>query len=98
MTRSPITTLRRSAPVTAGLLSAVVLAAAPVGCQNLVVVFDLRRYAWTGGRHAARSYSWISPPRTLRRRIRTAVESVTGAVMPSSWSGGRRFLARCGGT
>ena len=40
--------------------------------------------------HAARSYSWISPPRILRRRIRAA-RSVTVAVVISSASGGRRF-------
>jgi hypothetical protein len=32
------------------------------------------------GRHAARSYSWISPPRTFRRRILAAIRSVTRAV------------------
>ena len=37
----------------------------PVGFHNLVAVSDLQRYGWAGGGHAARSYSWISPPRTL---------------------------------
>jgi hypothetical protein len=31
--------------------------------------------------HAARSYSWISPPRILRRRIHAAARSVTVAVV-----------------
>jgi hypothetical protein len=41
--------------------------------------------------HAARSYSWISPPGILRRRIRAAARSVTVAVVMSPASGGRRF-------
>jgi hypothetical protein len=36
-----------------------------VGFHDLVIVFDLQRYGWAAGRHAARSYPWISPPRTL---------------------------------
>jgi len=31
----------------------------PVGFQYLVIESDLRRYGWTGDRHAVRSYSWI---------------------------------------
>jgi hypothetical protein len=67
-----------------------------VGCHNLEMVSDLQRYSWTADRHAVRSYSLISPPRTLWRRIRAVARSVTGAVVMSSQSGGRRFLARCG--
>ena len=33
--------------------------------------------------HAARSYSWISPPKTFRRRIFAVVRSVTAAVVMS---------------
>jgi hypothetical protein len=49
-----------------------------------------------GGHHAACSYSVISLPRTLRRRICAVARSVmvTGAI--SSAPGGRRFQARCG--
>jgi hypothetical protein len=32
--------------------------------------------------HAACSYSWISPPRTSRRRIRAVARLVTGAMVP----------------
>ena len=46
--------------------------------------------------HAACSYSWISPPKTFRRRVFAVVRSVTAAVAMSSQSGGRRFRARCG--
>jgi hypothetical protein len=35
-----------------------------VGFHNLVTVCDLQRHGWTDGRHAARPYSWISPPKT----------------------------------
>src|SRR5215470_10208091 len=68
----------------------------PVGFQYLVIVSDLRRYGWAGDRHAASSYSWISPPRIFRRRIRAVARLVTGTVTLSPLSGGRRFLARCG--
>ena len=44
--------------------------------HNLVAASDLQRRSWAGGGHAACSYSWISPPRTLRRRI-LAVRPVT---------------------
>ena len=71
-------------------------AARPVGFRNLVIFSDLEQHGWAGDCHAARSYSWISPPRTLWRRIRAAARSVTGAVRMSLQSGGRRFLARCG--
>ena len=67
-----------------------------VGFQYLIIVSDLQRWGWADDSHAARSYSWISPPRTLRRRIRAVAGSVTGAAGMSSQSGGRRFLARCG--
>jgi len=43
-----------------------------------------------------RSCWWISPLRTLRRRILAAVRSVVVAMVLSSQSGGRRFPARCG--
>lgn len=46
--------------------------------------------------HAAGPYSWISPPRTSWRRIRAVARAVTGAVMLSPRSGGRRFLDRGG--
>lgn len=35
------------------------------GSITLVMLFDLHRHGWAGGLHAACSYSWISPPRTL---------------------------------
>jgi len=55
-------------------------APAPAGFQYLVIVFDLQRYSWAGEGHAARSYSWIKPPRTFRRRIRAVARPVTAAV------------------
>jgi len=67
-----------------------------VGFRNFAVVSDLQSCGRAGDCHAARSYSWISPPRTLRRRIRSAARSVTGSVAMSPLPGGRRFLARCG--
>ena len=51
---------------------------------------------WVGSYHAARSYSWISPPKTFRRRIFAVVRSVTAAMVMSPQSGDRRFRARCG--
>ena len=49
-----------------------------------------------GDLHAARSYSLISPPRTLRRRISAIAGPVILAGTFSLPSGGRRSLARCG--
>src|SRR6185437_1030229 len=69
---------------------------APEGFQYLVIVSDLRRYGRAADRHAARSYSWIRPPRTLRRRTRTAGRPVTGPVMMAPLSGGRSARARWG--
>jgi hypothetical protein len=57
---------------------------------------DLQRRGWAGGCHAACSYSLISPPRALRRRISAVVRAVIAAGVISALSGGRRFLARCG--
>jgi hypothetical protein len=68
----------------------------PVGFQNLAMVSHLQRCDRPGSCHVARRYSWIRPPRTLRRRIRTAARSVTGPVTMPPLSGGRRFRARCG--
>lgn len=65
-------------------LAAVTPIADLVGFQNLIVASDLQRYSRTGSRHATRSYPWISPPRTLRRRISAVARSVTGAVLMSS--------------
>jgi hypothetical protein len=71
-----------------------------VGFHNLVAVSDLQRHGWGGGRHAARSYSWISPPRTLRRRILAVVRSAELAALVDEI--GRRALvasslvSRCG--
>jgi hypothetical protein len=60
------------------------------------VPLDLQ-FPWpASGLHAVRSYSWISLPRTSWRRIRAVATSVTGAVMLSPPSDGRRFLGRCG--
>jgi len=56
----------------------------------------LQRRGWAGGCHAACSYSLISPPRALRRRISAVVRAVIAAGVISALSGGRRFLARCG--
>jgi hypothetical protein len=53
-------------------------------------------HGWAGDRHAARSYSLISPPKTFRRRILAAARSVISAMVMSSQSGGRRFRPRCG--
>ncbi len=66
-----------------------------VGFHNLVTVSDLQCHGWAGGYHAARSYSWISPPKTFRRRISAVVRSVIAAVVMSPQSGGSRFRARC---
>lgn len=68
----------------------------PAGFHNLVAPSDLQRCNWAGGGHAALSYSWISPPRALRRRILAVVRSVVVAMVMSSRSGSRRFRARCG--
>ena len=38
------------------------------GFHNVVTVCDLQRHGWGCGGHAARSYWWISPSGTLRRR------------------------------
>jgi hypothetical protein len=66
------------------------------GFHNVVTVCDLQRHGWGCGGHAARSYWWISPPGTLRRRI-LAVAGPAGAMgVISSQSGGRRFRARAG--
>jgi hypothetical protein len=54
------------------------------GFRNAARVADLERCGWAGDRHAARSYSWISPLRTLRRRIRAVARPVTGTAM--MWS------------
>jgi hypothetical protein len=59
-----------------------------VALQNLVTVFDLERHSWVGGRHAARSYSLISPLKTFRRRILAVVRSLISAALMSSQSGG----------
>jgi hypothetical protein len=52
------------------------------------VALELRLPESAGDRYAARSYSWISTPRTLRRRIRVDAGSLTRAVMLSrrQWS------------
>ena len=55
----------------------------PVGFHNLVAVSDLQRHGWTGDYHAARSYSWIRPPKTFRRRVFAVVRSVTAIVVMS---------------
>jgi integrase/recombinase XerD len=55
-----------------------------VGFQNRVVVSDLGCYDCACGRHAARWYSWISPPRIFLRRIRAVAKSMTGPVALSS--------------
>jgi 2-dehydropantoate 2-reductase len=49
----------------------------PVGFQYLVIVSDLQRYGWASEGHAARSYSWIKPPRTFRRRISAVAKPVS---------------------
>jgi hypothetical protein len=49
-----------------------------------------------GDLHAARPYSLIRPPRTLRRRIFGASTSTTTAGAISSAPGGRRLRPRCG--
>jgi hypothetical protein len=48
------------------------------------------------GRPGSSWHEFSNAPRTLRRRILSAVGSVTGAVRVPSLSGGRRFWARCG--
>ena len=68
----------------------------PVGCQNGVASPSLRFSALAGDLHAARSYSLLSPPRTLRRRMSAVAGPVIVAETFSSQTGGRRFLARCG--
>src|ERR1700757_3666799 len=56
----------------------------PAGFQNSFVVSDLGCYDCACGRHAARWYSWISPPRIFLRRIRAVAKSMTGPVALSS--------------
>jgi hypothetical protein len=63
----------------------VVLQILPVGCQNAVVVLELRF-------QAAVSYSLRRPPRIVRRRILPWIGSGTGDV----GHGGRNWSARCG--
>jgi hypothetical protein len=55
-----------------------------VGFHNLVTVSDLQPHGWAGGYHAAFSYSWISTPKTFRRRIFAVVRSVTATVVMSA--------------
>jgi hypothetical protein len=52
----------------------------PVGFNNLVAASDLQPYGWAEGVMLPHSYSWISPPRTLRRRILTVARSVMAAM------------------
>ena len=68
----------------------------PVGFHNLVRVSELRSRGWASGGHAARSYSLISPPRTLRRHIFAVARSVTAAGVPLATPGGHSLRARCG--
>ena len=60
------------------------------GARTAPTASELQLSGSDSSLNAARSYSWISPPRILRRRIRAA-RSVTVAVVISSASGGRRF-------
>jgi hypothetical protein len=68
----------------------------PAGFQNCVLPSDLRRRESAGDRHAARSYSLISPPRTQRRRI-FVVRSVTAAGGSSAAPGLCRIFLDDGG-
>jgi hypothetical protein len=65
------------------------------GCQNGVPSSGLWFSELAGDLHAARSYSLISPPRTLRRWMSAVAGPVIVAEMFSSQSGGLRLLARC---
>src|SRR5260221_4905374 len=57
------------------------------------MVSELRRRGQVGGAHAARWSSWISPPRTLRRRILAAVGSAISAM--EGYSRGRPYSTKC---
>src|SRR6266545_5699986 len=48
------------------------------------------------GSHAARPYSWISPPSRSRRSTRSDRDGVTTRSVGRSWWGGTRLSARCG--
>jgi len=67
----------------------------PVGFRNRAIALDLQCPGLDGGRHAACTYSLISPPRTQRRRIFAVVRSVMAAGVISEGRGGRRSRA-CG--
>ncbi len=64
------------------------------GVRTGYMASDVQFPGLAGDLHAVRSYSWISLPRTFRRRIRAIARSATGAETLSPWSGGCRFPAR----
>jgi len=55
-----------------------------VGFQNRLMASELRRRGQVGADHAARWYSWISPARTVPRRILAAVRSAISAMEGNS--------------
>jgi hypothetical protein len=66
------------------------------GVKTAPIISDLHFRGSSGDLHAARSYSLISPPRILRRRISVAARSVMRAGTLPAAPGGRRFRTRCG--
>jgi hypothetical protein len=85
--------LRFTAEDGEGLAGTATAEAVPVGFHNQAVSSELRLCGWPDA-YAARWYSLISPPRTLRRWILAVVKSAAEAVGMSWLSGGRRFLPR----
>ena len=67
------------------------------GARTAPTASELQLSGSDSSLNAARSYSWISPPRILRRRIRAA-RSVTVAVVMSSASGGPQLPEPLPGT
>jgi uncharacterized protein len=66
------------------------------GARIASTTSDLQFPESAGDLHAARSYSPISPPRTLRRRIFVAARSMMAGGATSPAPGGCRFRVRCG--
>jgi hypothetical protein len=64
-----------------------------VASENRVIASELRRRGQGGDAPAARWSSWISPPRTLRRRILAAVRSAISAM--DGYSPGHPYRRKC---